>query len=60
MSGFRMLSFNVRKGRVHSKTFESILLSLQSPILSKFELTHNFKKAQKSCLNFFQINLKIN
>ena len=35
MPGFRMLAFNVWKGRVHSKTFESFLLSLQSPILNR-------------------------
>ena len=60
MPGFRMLAFKVWKGRVHSKTFESFLLSLQSPILNKFELTHKFKNSTKSCLKFFQINLKIN
>ena len=27
MPGFRMLAFKVWKGRVHSKTFESFLLS---------------------------------
>ena len=60
MLGFRMLAFKVWKGRVHSKTFESFLLSLQSPILNKFELTHKLKTAQKVVLKFFQINLKIN
>ena len=47
MPGFRMLTFNVWKGRVRSKTFESLLLSLQGPILNKFESTHKFKTAQK-------------
>ena len=39
--------------------FESCLL-LQNPILRKFELTHSFKTVQKSCLENFQINMKIN
>ena len=60
MPGFRMLAFKVWKGRVHSKTFESFLLSLQSPILNKFELTHKSKTAQKVVLKNYQINLKIN
>ena len=59
MPGFRMLAFNVWKGRVHSKTFES--LSPLSKILFKniFELTHKFKNSTKSCLKFFEINIKI-
>ena len=32
MSGFRMLAFNVWKGRVLSKLFESFLLFPQNPI----------------------------
>ena len=53
MPGFKMLAFNMRKGRVHSKTFESFLLSIQSPILNKFESTHNFKTAQKKLFEIF-------
>ena len=61
MPGFRMLAFNVWKGRVHSKTFES-LFSLPKILFKKYiyELTHNIKTAQKVVLKFFQINLKIN
>ena len=58
--GFRMLAFNMWNGRMHSKTFESFLLSLQGPILNKFELTHKFKNSTKICLKIFQINIKIN
>ena len=54
MLGFKMLAFNVWKGRVHSKTFESFLLSLSKVLfLNKFESTHKFKTAQKVVLNFF-------
>ena len=42
------------RGGVLSKTFWKFLLSLQGPILNKFELTHKFKNSTKSCLKFFQ------
>ena len=59
MPGFRMLAFNVWKGRVHSKSFESFLL-FQNPIFKNMQITHISKTVQKSCLENFQINLKIN
>jgi len=60
MPGFRMLAFMVWRGEVLSNTLESFLPSLQNPILNKFELTHTLKTAQKSCLENFEINMKIN
>ena len=60
MPGFRMLAFNVVEGWGAVQNFWKLSGSLQNPILKILELTHNFKTAQKSCLNFFQINLKIN
>ena len=60
MPGFRMLAFKVWRGEVLSKTFESFLLSPTNPILNKFELTHTLKTAQRSCLENFEINMKIN
>ena len=60
MPGFRMLAFNVWKGRVHSKTFESFSSLQKSYFKNIYELTHKIKTAQKVVLNFFQINLKIN
>ena len=58
--GFRMLAFKVWKGRVHSKTFESFLLSPK--ILFKIFLNQYIvsKTVPKSGLEFFEINLKIN
>ena len=60
MPGFRMLAFNVWKGRVHFKTFESFFSLPKILFKNIFELTHISKTVQKSCLKFFQINLKIN
>ena len=60
MPGFRMLAFNVWKGRVHSKTFESFLLSPKSYLKIFFNQYIVSKTVPKSCLNFFEINLKIN
>ena len=60
MPGFRMLALIVWKGRVHSKTFESFLSLPKILFKNIFELTHISKSVQKSCLKFFQINLKIN
>ena len=60
MPGFRMLAFNVWKGRVHSKTFESFFSLPKILFKNIFELTHISKTEPKSCLKFFQINLKIN
>ena len=57
--GFRMLAFNVWKGRVHSKSFESFLL-FKNPIFKNMQITHISKTVQKRCLENFQINLKIN
>ena len=57
MPGFRMLAFRLWRRSVHSKTFWKFSSSLQNPIFNKFELTHNFKIAQKNCSNFFQINM---
>ena len=52
MPGFRMLAFNVWKGRMHSKTFESFLLSPK--ILFKFfELIHSLKNSTKKLSEFF-------
>jgi len=60
MPEFRMLAFKVWKGRVHSKTFESFLLSPK--ILFKIFLNQYVvsKTVPKSCLDFSEINLKIN
>ena len=60
MPGFRMLAFNVWKGRVHSKTFESFFSLPKILFKNIFELTHISKTEPKSCLKIFQINLKIN
>ena len=60
MPGFRMLAFNVWEGRVHSKTFESFFSLPKILFKNIFELTHISKTEHKSCLKFFQINLKIN
>ena len=60
MPGFRMLAFNVWKGRVHSKTFESFFSLPKILFKNIFELTHISKTEPKSCLKNFQINLKIN
>ena len=43
----------------HSKTFESFLL-LQTPIFENIQITHTLKTVQKSCLENFEINMKIN
>ena len=59
MPGFRMLAFMVWKGRVHSKSFESFLL-FKNPIFKNMQITHISKIVQKSCLENFQINTKIN
>ena len=60
MPGFRMLAFNVWKGRVFSKTFESFLPFSKNPIFKNMQITHISKTEPKSCLKNFQINLKIN
>ena len=41
-------------------TFWKLLSFFKNPILRKFKLTHNFKTVQKSCLENFQIDTKIN
>ena len=48
------------RGEVLSKTFESFLLFPKILFENIFELTHIPKQHKKSCLNFFEINLKIN
>ena len=58
MLGFRMLAFKLWRGRVHPKTFESFLLSPKILFENIFELTHISKTEPKSCLKFFQINIK--
>ena len=58
--GFRMLAFKLWRGRVYSKTFESFLLSPTNPIFKNIQITHTSKTVIKSCLENFQINLKIN
>ena len=57
MPGFRMLAFNVWKGRVHS--FESFPLS-PFPIWKNIQITNTSKTVQKVVPNIFEINLKIN
>ena len=53
MPGFKMLAFKVWRGGGALQNFWKFSSSLQNPIFNKFELTHNFKTAQKNCLNFF-------
>ena len=38
MPGFRMLAFKLWRGRVHSKTFESFLLSPTNPIFENIQI----------------------
>ena len=40
--------------------FLKVASFFKSPILRKFKLTHSFKTVQKSCLENFQINMRIN
>ena len=47
MPGFRMLAFNVWKGRVHSKTFESFFSLPKILFTNIFELTHISKQNKK-------------
>ena len=54
MPGFRMLAFKVWRGGGALQNFWKLSASLQNPILKILELTHNFKTAQKICLNFFK------
>ena len=60
MPGFRMLAFNVVEGWDALQNFWKLLLSPKILFKNIFELTHISKTEPKSCLNFFQINLKIN
>ena len=60
MPGFRMLAFNVWKGRVLSKLLKVFFSFPKILFENIFELTHISKTEHKSCLKFFQINLKIN
>ena len=53
MPGFRLLAFNVWKGRVHSKTFESFFSLPKSYFKNIFELTHISKIVPKSCSEIF-------
>ena len=48
MPGFRMLAFNVWKGRVLSKLLKVSSLSQKSYLKNIFELTHTSKTEQKS------------
>ena len=60
MPGFRMLAFNVWKGRVLSKLLKVFFSFPKILFENIFELTHISKTEPKSCLKIFQINLKIN
>ena len=57
MPGFRMLAF---KSMQVGCIFLKVASFFKNPILRKFKLTHSFKTVQKSCLENFQINMKIN
>ena len=59
-AGFRMLAFNVWKGRVLSKLLKVFFSFPKILFENIFELTHISKTEPKSCLKFFEINLKIN
>ena len=60
MLGFRMLAFNVWKGRVLSKLLKVFFSFPKILFENIFELTHISKTEPKSGLKIFQINLKIN
>ena len=53
MPGFRMLAFNVWKGRVLSKLLKVFFSFPKILFENIFELTHISKTEPKSCLNFF-------
>ena len=57
MPGFRMLAFDVWKGRVLSKLLKVFFSFPKILFENIFELTHISKTEQKSCLNFFQVNI---
>ena len=52
-----MLSFKVWRGGGALQNFWKFSSSLQNPIFNKFELTRNFKIAQKKLFEIFQINM---
>ena len=60
MPGFRMLAFKLWTGMVHSKTLKVVFSLQQILFLEIFKLTHSLKTVQKSCLENFEINMKIN
>ena len=60
MPGFRMLAFKVWRGGGALQNFWKFSSSLQNPIFKNMQITHISKTIQKSYLENFQINLKIN
>ena len=57
---FKMLTFKVQRGEVHSKTFESFDLPSKFLFLKSFKSIHKPKTVHKVVLIIFEIILKIN